>query len=121
MCVFSPKISNHRTISSPHSRLAGKYAGGVRVDNDFREYLTRKFYNGSQTGDEYKDEMIEMGLQDFRRSAKTVFESSEDPCQVNIGSRCDNIEELSVKKGRMSIPGCVQYLHLGGFPHSWDY
>ena len=108
-------------MSPSLSRLAGRYAGGVRIDNDFREYLTRKFYNGGKTGDEYTNEMIEMGLQDFRYSAKTVFESSENPCQVNVGSRRDNIEELSVKKGRMSISGCVQYLHLRGFPHSWGY
>jgi hypothetical protein len=86
--------------------LLGKYAGGVRVDENFKEYLFEKLVGG-EVGDQNEIEvMLADGLRDFQRVTKLEFLSPANVGKVRVGIRRLNDDNLRIKRGVMSIPGC---------------
>ena len=85
--------------------MLGRYAGGVRVDRNFEEYLFSKLLEGG-IGDQGEIEaMIFDGRRDFQRSVKLEFLSPANICKVLVGVRYLNDESLRIKRGVMSISG----------------
>jgi len=92
----------------PFAALLGKYAGGVRVDEVFKEHLVEKLMGGEVMIDD-QDEvgaMLYDGLRDFQHSTKLEFHSPTDAYKVQVGVRHLNDDGLQIKRGIMTIPGC---------------
>jgi hypothetical protein len=83
----------------------GKYAGGVRVDEKFKERLFDKLLEGEVGDQDEIEAMVSDGLRDFQRSAKLEFLSPDNDCKVQVGLRRLNDEVLRIKRGVMTIPG----------------
>lgn len=90
----------------PLAPLLGRYAGGVRVDENFRGYLTDKLLDG-EVGDQGEiAAMVLDGLTDFQHSTKLEFLSPQNVYKVHVGVRRLNDEGLGIKRGVMAILGC---------------
>ena len=90
----------------PFASLLGKYAGGVRVDEIFKQYLFEKLLDGEVNDQGEVDTMLYDGLRDFQRSTKLEFLSPTDADKVQVGSRHLNDDGLRIKRGVMTVPGC---------------
>jgi len=82
-----------------------KYAGGVRVDEVFKEYLFKKLLDGGANDQDEVEMMLYDGLRDFQRSTKLEFHSPTDAYKVQVGLRHLNDEGLRIKRGIMTVPG----------------
>jgi len=82
-----------------------KYAGGVRVDEVFKEYLFEKLLEGGVNDQGEVEAMLYDGLRDFQRSTKLEFLSPTDAYKVQVGVRHLNDDGLQIKRGVMTIPG----------------
>jgi hypothetical protein len=102
LCSFQTQ----KYSSLPLGRLLGKYAGGVRVDENFKEHLFDKLLEGEVEDEGEIEAMLFDGLRDFQRSTKLEFLSSAEVYKVQVGVRHLNDEGLQIKRGVMSIPGC---------------
>jgi len=91
----------------PFAALLGKYAGGVRVDEVFKEYLFEKLLEGEANDQDGVEAMLYDGLRDFQRSTKLEFLSPTDAYKVQVGVRHLNDDGLQIKRGVMTIPGCA--------------
>lgn len=91
--------------SLPFASLLGKYAGGVRVDENFSKYLYAKLREGEARDQGEIEAMLADGLRDFQRLVKLDFLSPADVGKVQVGIRHLNDDSLRIKRGVMSIPG----------------
>ena len=103
-------MQTQKFSSLPLRLFLGKYAGGVRVDENFTRHLSDKLHKGEFEDEGEIEAMLLDGLRDFQRSAKLEFLSPANVYKVQVGIRHLNDEGLRIKRGVMSIPGCETIL-----------
>jgi len=82
-----------------------EYAGGVRVDENFKDYLSEKLVEG-EVGDQNEIEaMLVDGLRHIQCLTKSEFLSPANVGNVQVGARHVNDDGMRIKRGVMFIPG----------------
>ena len=78
----------------------------MRVDEIFKEYLSKKLLDGKANDQGAVDAILYDSLRDFRHSTKLGFRSPTGSYKVQVGGRQLNDDGLQIKFGVMTIPGC---------------
>lgn len=104
-------------LLTPGSPLEGKYADGVRVDEDFRYSLLQTLSQIKwETGENELEDMIADGLNEFSKSIKCKFINAHDDHRVRIGGRRLNIQQdsVAIKRGELTMKGYAAVTASGG-------
>ncbi|CCO34430.1 Heat shock 70 kDa protein 12A [Rhizoctonia solani AG-1 IB] len=81
-------------------------AGGVFVDGEFEQHLTRILNRIDSIDDEERSEYIQKAVKDFESVAKKEFEDAGRPYRVDLGSgKKFKHEEFGISRGVISLEG----------------
>jgi hypothetical protein len=84
----------------------GVQAGGVFVDGEFEQHLTRILNRIDSIDDEERSEYIQKAVKDFESVAKKEFEDAGRPYRVDLGSgKKFKHEEFGISRGVISLEG----------------
>lgn len=88
----------------------GIYAGGVRVDEEFKIFLRRTLTQIKwDSGEDDLEDMIADGFQSFLDTIKCTYVSSRGVYQLKVGGRRLNVHDgsVTIKRGELAIEGYV--------------
>lgn len=91
-----------------HTNWIGVQAGAIFVDFEAERYLRRTLAQAGLPKSDV-DEYTKAGVQEFEAHAKRTFHDKTAECYVVIAHSRFNNNSIGTRRGRMSLPGWVEY------------
>lgn len=85
-------------------------AGGLHVDQCFRQYLQDSFYSNSKFDEEIVGDLIYDGMKEFQQHSKPEFVSDGCEIIIKVAGRRVNEPSLQISGGNMTIPKWAHFI-----------
>ncbi|CAE6502943.1 unnamed protein product [Rhizoctonia solani] len=82
-------------------------AGGLFVDNEFEQHVTKVLCRIDNLDEEDRAEYIRKGVKDFKFGSKKEFDSAEGQYRVDLGAGWLKQDELGIKRGTLTLKGTM--------------